>query len=216
LKLTPLLGCLVVLIIATGCADVRPTRANYLSDYSQLRTEKENRVEVRPPAAGDLANVESFHIEDVAWRATRTKKAATTPEKQAPVLKHLRDALRDELAKVRPVVDAPGPRTARVRAAVTDEVEADVIINILASIVAVPVTNGGATIEAEILAPGATASGGAGTGRQIAALNFARPGGFFDILGYYWPDDHAKQATHKAAKRLRELLETQNVTGAPR
>ena len=195
-----------LLLALVGCADVRPTRANYLSDYSQLQppTNDEKRVELRPPAAGDLTGVDSFYIEDVAWRATRTRRAATTPEKQAPVLKHLRDALRTELAKIHPVVDTPGPRTARVRAAVTDEVEADVIINILASIVAVPVTNGGATVEAEVLAPG---SGGGG-GRQIAALNFARPGGFFDFLGYYWPDDHAKQATHKAAKRLRELLET--------
>jgi hypothetical protein len=194
------------LFAACGCADVNPTRAGYLSDYAQLRPQApdDRQVELRLPSPADLAAIDSFLIEDVAWRATRTKKAATTPAGQARVLNVLRQSLRDELGKVRPVVDRPGPRTARVRAAVTDEVESDVILNIIMTFIAVPVSNGGATVEAELLGP---------EGRQIAAIDFARPGGIIDIFGYYLPDGHAQHATRSAARRLREIFEAVRVGG---
>jgi hypothetical protein len=183
------------------------TSNGYLGDYSQLQPAKpdDKQVEVKSAPAGALAGVDSFYVEDIAWRSPRPKHVAAEPSRQTPVLNALRDHLSRELAKVRPVVDKPGPRTARVRAAVTDSVEADVIVNIIMTFIAVPVTNGGATIEAEVLAPGA--SGGGGAGRQIAAIDFARPGGVIDIVGFYVPSGHAQVACEKAAQRLREALE---------
>jgi hypothetical protein len=203
LKQTWLVSCFaaVGLVALCGCADVKPTRSGYLKDYSALRPAKEGdkKLEVKRAPAEAVARVDSFYIEDVAWRSPRPKGTAETVEKQEPVLAKLREALREELSKVKPVVDRPGERTARVRAAVTDAVNAHVILNIIMTIIAVPVSNGGATVEAEVLSPDG--------GRQVAAVDFARPGGLFDVVGYYWPDDHAKQACRKAAVRLREAVE---------
>ena len=48
---------------------------------------------------------------------------------------------------VRSFVGAPGPRTARVRAAITDDDKSVVWLNVLTTVLAIPVSNGGATIE---------------------------------------------------------------------
>jgi hypothetical protein len=148
------------------------------------------------------AGIDSFYIDDLAWRSARPAKVAKDPQLQEQVLKALRDALVKELSQVRPVVDKPGPHSARVRAAVTAQRNADLLFNLITTAIAIPVANGGATIEAEVLAP---------DGKQIAAVDYARAGGFFDIIGYYWPNDHAKIACRKAAAELRNALEA----GAP-
>ncbi len=66
------------------------------------------------------------------------------------------------------------------------------------TVIAIPFSTGGATVEAEVVGP---------DGRQVAAIDYAREGGVLDIVGFYWPDDHAKQACIKAAGRLREAVE---------
>jgi hypothetical protein len=196
LKFSVLLPCL--LITAIGCANVKPTRSGYLSNYDQMAPVPHHRTqEVRPASVVTLADVDSFYIEDVAWRSPRPKAYVQKPHKQEHLLSALRDSLGKELGAVHPIVDHPGPRTARVRAAITDEVNAHVIFNIVMTIIAVPVSNGGATIEAEVVGP---------AGSQLAAVDVARPGGFFDVFGYYLPEAHAQHACQTAAKRLREAL----------
>jgi hypothetical protein len=190
-----------LLWVASGCAVLRPTRSGYLSDYSQLKPALD-----KPPKAqeerladpGKLAGIDSFYIEDVSWRSKRPRKVAKDPQLQGQVTKALRDALVKDLGEVRPVVDRPGPQTARVRAAVTDQRNADLLFNLIMTAIAVPVANGGATIEAEVIGP---------DGKQVAAVDYARAGGFFDVIGYYWPNDHAKIACRKAADELKHALE---------
>lgn len=192
--------CLSLLSTATGCAVLKPTRSGYLSDYSQVRpaADKAPRtLEERPADPGSLAGIDSFYIEDVAWRSARPAKVAKDPALQEQVLKALREALVKDLSQLRPVVDKPGPHTARVRAAVTDQRNADLLFNLIMTAIAIPVANGGATVEAEVIAP---------DGKQIAAVDYARAGGFFDVIGFYWPNDHAKIACRKAAEELKEAV----------
>jgi hypothetical protein len=199
------LACVCLLGVAGGCAVLKPTRSGYLSDYAQVKPvpDKSPRtLAERPAEAGKLAGIDSFYIEDVAWRSVRPAKVAKDPALQEQVLKALREALVKELSQVRPVLDQPGPHTARVRAAVTDARNADLLFNLIMTAIAIPVANGGATVETEVLAP---------DGKQIAAVDYARAGGFFDIIGYYWPNDHAKIACRTAAAELRNALEA----GAP-
>jgi hypothetical protein len=184
---------------------LKPTRSGYLSDYSQVKPVSDrvmSTTEGNRAGAGELAGVHSFYIEDVRWTSARPKKVAKDPQLQEQVLKALREALVKELSQVRPVVDKPEPHTARVRAAVTAQRNADLLFNLIMTAIAIPVANGGATVEAEVIAP---------DGKQIAAVDYARAGGFFDIIGYYWPNDHAKIACRKAAAELRNALEA----GAP-
>lgn len=200
----------MALAMFSGCANVKPTRSGYLSDYSQLKPEaKHKKQEARMAGAGSMTTIDSFYIEEVAWRSARPKSYVKKPQKEQALLKALREALRKELGAVHPVVDQPGPHTARVRAAITDEVNADVILNILVSIIALPVSNGGATIEAEVRGP---------AGDQLAAVDFAKAGGVFDVFGYFLPEEHAKQACRGAAKALRRAVQgeagTKNVKHA--
>jgi hypothetical protein len=185
---------------AGGCADVKPTHSGFLRDYARLQPAKagEKDFDVKRAEPTALDSVDAFYIDEVAWRSPRPSATSVDADKQAPVLAKLREALHTELAKLKPVADRPGPRTARVRAAVTDAVEADVIFNIIMTVIAVPFSTGGATVEAEVVAP---------DGRQVAAIDYAREGGVLDIVGFYWPDDHAKQACIKAAAKLRDALE---------
>ncbi|MGE5611688.1 MAG: DUF3313 family protein [Bacillota bacterium] len=196
----PLLA-LAALAIA-GCANVKPTHSGYLSDYSQVQADpNHHKLEIHHANSIDLQNIDSFYIEEVAWKSPRPKGTVAHPDRQTSMLKSLREALQKDLATIKPVVDSPGPHTARVHAAITDEVDSEYILNILASIVAGPVSNGGATVEAEILAP---------DGHQIAAVSVARAGGLFDVLGYYLPHDHAKQACRTASRDLRTALTLPN------
>src|SRR5438552_2068602 len=123
---------LVLAATICGCANVKPTRSGFLSDYGQLRGEpKHPKHEVRaaaPPVT--LAEIDSFYIEEIAWHSPRPKSYVAKPQKQQALLAALREAMLKELGALRPVVDRPGPRTAIVRAAITDEVNADVIFNI--------------------------------------------------------------------------------------
>jgi hypothetical protein len=198
---------LSLLWVTTGCAVLKPTRSGYLSDYSRVRpaADKAPRaLEERPAAPGTLSGIDSFYIEDVAWRSARPAKVAHDPALQEQVLKALREALVKDLSQVRPVVDRPGPHTARVRAAVTDQRNADLLFNVVMTAIAVPVANGGATVEAEVIAP---------DGKQIAAVDYARAGAFFDMIGYYWPNDHAKIACRKAAAELMEAVTAGSAAG---
>ena len=195
--------CVGIMLVsaAPGCAVVKPTRSGYLSDYSHVRTASDrvmSTTEANAAGAGALAGVDSFYVEDVRWLSARPAKVAKRPDLQEQVLSVLRESLREELGKVRPVVDAPGPRTARVRAAVTDARNADLLFNLLMTAIAIPLANGGATVEAEVIGP---------DGRQVAAVDYARAGGLFDVVGYYWPNDHAKIACRRAAAALREAVE---------
>src|SRR5436309_967050 len=116
------LAFVCLLWVAGGCAVLKPTRSGYLSDYSRVRAapdEAPKTLEERPAGPGTLAGIDSFYIEDVAWRSARPAKVAKDPGLQEQVLKALREALVQDLGQVRRVVDRPGPHTARVRAAVT-------------------------------------------------------------------------------------------------
>lgn len=196
--------CLAMLAVAgtviVGCANVKPTQTGYLSDYSRVQADPDHhKLQMHRADWADLQGIDSFYIEEVVWKSSRPKGTVAHPERQESMLKSLREALQRDLAAIRPVVDEPGPHTARVHAAITDEVDAEYLLNILASIVAGPVSNGGATVEAEILAP---------DGHQIAAVSAARAGGLLDVLGYYLPHDHAKVACRAAARDLCTALTT--------
>jgi hypothetical protein len=127
----------------------------------------------------------------------RPKDVAADPNRQSALLECLREALQDELSTIKPVVEKAGPHTARVRAALTDEVDSEPVLNVLLTIVIVPFVNGGATVEAEV----ADADG-----RQVAAVVSADVGGAADVGGFFIPQDHAKKACRTAARQLRLAL----------
>lgn len=203
-------ACLALAL--TGCALMEPTESGFLGDYSHLTrtTDRINwgaglhRVEVRLPADGDLAGIDSFFIEPVAWLAPERDWMGPNRWRRDSVSGALDRALRKKLGQVLPVVAAPGPRTATVRAAVTDVVATRAVVNVLTSIVFAAVSNGGAAVEVEVRAP---------DGRQIAAVDGASMGGFLDFFGYYLWSSHSRIATRRLAGELQDALLSVDKTG---
>ena len=189
----------------TGCAHVRPAEPGFLSDYTGLRPTElalhdrggTEHVMVRPAARGALAGVDSFYVEPLDWRVASSREAATDPDVKARVLAAYDGELRQQLGKIRPVVDRPGPGTARVRSAVTDVEPAWPIANIVATAVATPIFNGGGAFEAEVIAPDS---------RQIAAVSSASTGGAFEFLSYFTRSWQPADASRRAADEIASAI----------
>ena len=211
---------------SSGCSALShywPTQSGLLSDYSGLRQDpfhmnygigfQHNFSRYATPEA--LAQVDSYHIESIRWAVDPESRAGRDPTRGPALTAALEKALRKQLAEIGPVVDAPGPRTARVRAVVTDARLSRPVLNaaLTAAGVAFPVTYlgpvffGGACVEAEALAP---------DGRQIAAISCASGGGWLDLVGLYVRSNHAKKAMRRSARELREALEPQPPPGRAR
>lgn len=181
-----------------GCASIKPTKSGYLQSYpSGDDLGSKEKLLSRKVEPGALDDIDSFYIAEVVWRSDRPQHIRDDPSKAEPLLTAFREALRAELSKVRPVIDSPGPRTARVRVAVTDLVEANVGLNIMTTIFLAPVTNGGAAVEAEVTRP---------NGAVLAQIVLADTGGIADFFEYYSSEGHARKTFRKAATLLREVL----------
>jgi hypothetical protein len=191
-------------MILSGCTQLSPTHTGYLTDYSQLQAKKKRMplsrtriIESGCVGSEGLVDIDSFVIEPIGWKACEVKPGSFEETCQKCLSDKLRESLVKELGALKPIVDQAGPRTARVRAAVTQVAYARPILNSALSIVAVPLFPGGGVVEAEVIAP---------NDRQIAAVVAALPGRAVDVLGFYTWQGHAKRAMRRSACELCRLL----------
>lgn len=189
-----------------GCADLHPTRSGFLDHYERLTPTSDriswgggnHRIEVALPAPGDMQSVDSFYIEPVHWLATENDWMGPNPGRRSSVSNALEGALRDKLGQIRPIVDKPGPKTATVRATVTDVAATRAVTKLIVSTTTWhSVSNGGATVEAEVLAP---------DGHRIAAVDGASMGGFLDYFGHYLWSSHSRIGARRVSGELDEAL----------
>ena len=195
-----------------GCASYRPGQSGYLGDYSQLQKDpihlnyglglQRNRSRNATPEA--TGRVDSYYVEPVQWLVDESSRAGGDPDRREFLCSSLEQSLREQLGTLKPVVDQPGPNSARVRAAITGVKLSRPILNTALLATAVtpvfigPMFNGGGLVEAEVIGP---------DGKQLAAISCASGGGPLDIFGYYMKSRHARQAMRRSAKELRETLE---------
>ncbi|MBI3862037.1 MAG: DUF3313 family protein [Planctomycetia bacterium] len=179
---------------------MHPTRSGFLTDYGELAPiDKRDRVRITPVDADALAGIDSFCIEPVEWLADAMGQPATSEKRQVAMQDAFQSALVEELGKIRPIVEEPGPQTAVVRAAVTGVRESRPWVNLfLSAQIAGPLFNGGAAAEIEVLAA---------DGRQIAAESAGFTGHDWDVIGYFWGPNHPRSALRQAARRLARELE---------
>ncbi len=194
---------LTTLIATSGCVQMHPTRSGFLTDYSQLVKDKKDHVRANPIDPVALAQIDSFYVEPVVWLADDMGQPASNPKNEEKLRNSLEMALVTQLSEIRPVVDELGPRTARVRSAVTAVQESQPLANaFLAVQIAGPLFNGGAVAEIEIIGP---------QGEQIAAQSAAYRGWDWDVLGYFWKPSHPKTALKRGVKQLAKELQAANV-----
>jgi hypothetical protein len=202
----------LLLAFSPGCASYRPGQSGYLSDYSQLQRDPIHlnyglglqRAKSHNATPEGTSQVDSYYIEPVQWLVSESSRAGGDPVRQAYLTSTLEQALKDQLGTLKPIVDQPGPNSARVRAAITDvELSRPILNTLLLTTVVTPVFvgpmfNGGGYVEAEVVAP---------DGKQLAAVSCASAGGPLDLFGYYAKSGHPKKAMQRSAKELREALE---------
>ncbi len=208
-------ACLVALLLllpAAGCASYEPTRSGYLSDYSRLEKDSVHlnrglglqRNQSHNATAAEACQVDSYFIEPVQWLVSESSRGGGDPVRQQALTSLLEEQLREQLGTLKPIVDQPGPNTARVRSAITDVklsrplLNAALMATVITPVIIGPIFNGGGFVEAEVIGP---------DGRQLSAISCASGGGPIDFFGYYTKSGHAKKAMKRSAKELRETLE---------
>ena len=208
------------LVASGGCVSYRPTETGFLTGYDALTPDRFHvhrrigiqRAETHQVAAADLGAVDSFYVEPVEWRVDPTSRGGKSPERRDWLCRELADQLKAQLGATRPIVDQPGPRTARVRSAITMVELSRPVANTLMTLTLIspygvgPVFSGGGAVEAEVIAP---------DGRQIAAISGTSKGGLLDPVGYYARSNHARKAMRRCAGELAEAV-TPVVAGASR
>ena len=219
----PVVGILLVvlgLVASGGCVSYRPTESGFLSGYDALTPDPFHvhrrvgiqRAETHQVAAADLCAVDSFYVEPVEWRVDPTSRGGKSPERRDWLCHELENQLKEQLGATRPIVDQPGPKTARVRAAITMVELSRPVANTLLTMTLIspfgvgPIFSGGGAVEAEVIAP---------DGRQIAAISGTSKGGFLDPVGYYTRSNHAKKAMRRCAGELTEAI-SPAIAGASR
>ncbi len=194
-----------------GCASYRPTQTGFLTNYAAMTPDRFHlnrgiglqRAETFEAAPEDLSRIDSYYIEPVRWLVDPESRGGKSPERRDWLCKILDQELRDQLGASKPIVDQPGPHTARVKSAITVVRLSRPVTNVFLTATLIspygigPMFFGGGAVEAEVIGP---------DGHQVAAISSASGGGWLDVLGYYTRSDHAKKAMKRCVRELSEAV----------
>ncbi len=202
---------ILLLTMLSGCAKT-PPYSGFLKDYSLLQQDPEDQ------------SLLWWEKDDVNWkRYTKLMLDPVVvyfhPESQdrqiePDVLKMLCDYFRESVIEqvqdVYPVVEQAGPEVLRIRAAITDLIPTNPVVNAVSLVgVGLPVDMGGASMEAEFLdSLSAEPLGAVVDQKKGLPVN---PG---DIVDGFTTWGHAQQALDDWAELLREALLTTTDTGS--
>jgi hypothetical protein len=132
------LGLLVLSFLMASCATTRRTRSvepsGFLGDYSEMKEGEKGQAQLvylNPKA--DFSKYDAIMIDSVTlWESSANSKLS--PEDQRMVTGFFFRALHEVLSKEIQIVDRPGPRVMRLRAAITEAKGARVAMNTVTSI----------------------------------------------------------------------------------
>ncbi len=189
----------IVSTMAAGCATVGdPGRSGFLSDYSRLEEINENHLVYD---SGNLGGYSNFIIERVAMVYSQPEEKRVFDDEELEDLQtHFQNAVREALTKDNgyPVVEAPGPGTARLHIGITD---VDDTIGALNLTIYTKITGaglGGAAMEGEMV--------DSVTGEQIVAVIRWGSGSRILRAGFTHTGD-AKILMDRWAKGLRQRID---------
>ncbi len=185
--------------LAVGCATVQdPGQAGFLSDYSNLEEIDANHLVYD---SGNLGNFSKFIIEPVAmlYRQPEEKRIFTDEELEN-LQAHFKTAVSEALTEDDgyPVVEVPGPGTARLRIGITDVDDTIGALNISIYTKITGAGLGGAAMEGEMV--------DSMTGEQIMAASRWGSGSRIFRAGFTHTGD-AKILMDRWAKDLREKID---------
>lgn len=194
-----------LMLMQCGCGAEEAVTTGFLSDYSRLETKSESSLRYVDETA--LAQYSNFivdrvevHFHEGAHAIEQKSEGKLTEQDLADLTNYFHSAIVEAIddAGFR-VVYQPGPGVARLRVAVTDMEETNVILAAIPQArLATGAGVGDASLEAEML--------DSQTGRQIGAIVETRAGSRVPFTGLSeWGG--AKDAMDQWAKQLRKRLE---------
>lgn len=168
-------------------------RSGFLTSYEQLQADPADprRLIYR------RADVRWESFTGVLIEPVRVNVNDLTPDEAKALSAALEGFLAQSFSGRFPIVARAGPGVLRVRTAVTDVRRANVGMNILTTLVAAPLVNGGAAGEAEIL--------DSSNGQRLAAISWGSSGSVREIAGFYASMAHAEAALKRFAERIADL-----------
>ncbi len=180
-------------------------RTGFLTDYDSLAPAPERQVwgvpdpiDLELAPGGVAGRYDSVWIDPVVYREVEGAGHHPTEANARKLERDFTRILTKVLGERFRVVDAPGPRTARVRAAITEVDPERPWVNVLTLILLVPTDMGGISGEFEIV--------DSISGERQVALTAVREGTPFLVLECFTRYGHAKHGMKKWAKELRSIL----------
>lgn len=197
------LPALVLVLCACASSPVQPS--GFLDNYSQLRPAPDDQLLLYYEKPGvPWQHYTKLLIDPIkVYYSPEARHREIDPEELKRLTDYAHVALRGAIGDAYPVVREPGPGVLRLRAAITNLIPANPLINVATTAaVFIPLDMGGAAIEAEFL--------DSQTNERLAAL-VDRKIGFplapGDIVQGFTKWGHAKRAFDAWARMLRESLD---------
>jgi hypothetical protein len=183
--------------VAAGCANQQPTRSGFLTGYGDLKPSGSGTTLASDANSSRLSAYRALVVLPVETRLGPDIDAAAARD----LAQRTETALKRELGKEWPLVAAPGPGVLIVRSALTKVRKSSPAANVVLTVVAVPLINGGLSAEAEWL--------DGKSRRQVGALAWADEGRI-NPVGYYSELGHPKALVDDFAKVLASRLSRKN------
>ncbi len=192
---------MVIFAALAGCAEKNVVYSGFLKNYAQLKPDPEVGGALRYlNPRKSLKEYNRFQIDPIAVQFSRgAKGTAIDPAKLQNLTLYFRNELTKALNKNYRVVNRPGPRVLRIRAAITDVDESDPLLNIHPAMKLSGIGLGGASMEAEAL--------DSVTGERIGAIKETRSGSRMSMTAGLSRLGHAKQVIRYWVSRFMKNLD---------
>jgi hypothetical protein len=187
---------------ALACSHQNFTRSGFLTDYDELEKTRDNgkmKTYVRNDA--DWSGYGKVIVEPVAYRPASKKEGRLSSEDERKITSSLHERLVKTLTKNQfTIVSEPQNGVLRIRSAITGIDTSNPFINVVSTLaVFLPVDNGGASAEIEVL--------DSLTNQRLAAFLLYDNGRPWQLLGYFSKFGHAEAAFNKWAGNVCAVIE---------
>lgn len=194
------LSWVVLMLLISACTEQPVTQSGFLKNYDQLaEVSDEHKARLFISSAFDRDSYECFNVMPVKLLLNENSPRDKNAEHQLANL--LQQSLRDEFKKHLKYSPDQSSKCLHIKAAITGITTINPVTNVIATIVANPIENGGLSIEAEIL--------DAHQSQRLAAISWADEGSVFSIeqtFATYQTYGHAEFLAEKFPSIFANLL----------
>jgi len=194
------LSALLVTFVTSGCSTMKTPKSGFLQDYSEFQVDPKDKSLLWYEKKGtDWKRFKKLIIDPVVvYLHPDARNRAIQPEALEKLTGYFKETVVKEVEDEYPVVDTPSPDVLRIRAAITDVIPVQPVMNVLTTaIIGLPLDMGGAAIEAEFL--------DSETGERLGGIVDMKLGTPLDISGFT-SLGHARTAFQQWAKELKQAL----------